>query len=541
MRAIGFREGGEINLAVCRIAAFSAVLWGLHFALAEEFTQRLAMVQTGGDMPYPRGLFVLAPKVPPQWLLEWWPITALVSTVLAIVGGGTRIAMPLSVGTHLLLAWFTTSFQATVSHQQNLYHFVGLAMMWSRAGDAISLDQWIGKRTPRGRGAGYWWPVLLGQAAIALLFASACFWKLKISGLEWAFSDNLRNTIVRTWWWYYSAFPDGIAGWIVQREWTYRSVALMNLVCQGMLLSACLLTQKPWWRAAVGLLFVGETLGLGIFMGIWNWPWLLCYAFFVDWEALLLRRPRVRGRINDVAFRKLAVGSGVLAYLTLFCVAAFSSARGQRAYPFTSFPMYCTVIARKPYGEHLPYDEVVRKFERRNAEGEAQLFRLPSYITRKQLHGSADIGYLLDEFERFCPRGSTDELRVEAAWMWIPPYPAPPAPVTVASFRQAWISRDGQRFGAAAHVVKVPQVGPVLELIVFGSERPAVRILYQTLPLPGPSLNLQPLPGEYLEKGGMRFLPALLPKGAYQTILEVTDPTNGEPSLFLGPVWKTSR
>jgi hypothetical protein len=363
---------------------------------------------------------------------------------------------------------------------------------------------------------------------------------MKVSGLAWAFSDNLRNAVIRTNWWYYHATPQGLLRWIVERDWAFHWVAVGNLICQSTLLLACFLTHRPRWRAVLGVLFVSETIGLGVFMGIWNWWWLPLSIFFFDVEALSQSR-NVAGQDRKPLpghGRQLAAGVFITGYLALFCSVAFSSAKGQRFYPFNSYPMYCTVLARKPYSEHLPYDEVVRKFQCRPGNGDSvQILQARSYLMRAPVQSAEQMDYVLTEAERLHPRKNGDVIEVFATPIWIPAYPAPPEAQTIASYCVAMIAADGQRYGAAARVVKVPRSRPVVEVSTLGYAGAAIRLLYYPLPIMNPKLEPQPLPGRFAGEGSSRFEPGPLPPGSYQTLIEVTNPNSGERLTYYGPVW----
>jgi hypothetical protein len=147
------------------------------------------------------------------WALQVVPIdpqSARVAQVLliascaaAIFGFGARLAM-LGVTVFGLYVLGLSQLSGAVIHNMHLLWFSALLAV-SPCRDALSLQSWLLGRL-RGR------PYAAMPAALVYAVALQCprvllagvyffpgFWKLKTSGLDWIFSDNLRNQIYWKW------------------------------------------------------------------------------------------------------------------------------------------------------------------------------------------------------------------------------------------------------------------------------------------------------------------------------------------------------
>jgi predicted DCC family thiol-disulfide oxidoreductase YuxK len=293
-----FRKDGILSIGICRIAVFASLLFTHHKVVGfarPSYEVFLANKEPG--LYKPLGILKLfGDTVPSASFFEVCQYTALISTYFAIVGLFTRISMPISVLTNLVLVSIIYAWDNYWSHGYNVVFLVGIAFMFGRAGDSLSLDAVIksifNKKPFRGPGLEqnyrYQWSVFLAQFAAALMFAMACYWKLHSDDfrLGWALSDNLRNALAWSWYRYRSGPPAYVA-WIMSHDVVWKALALGNIIAQGTVILACFLVRHPLWRFIFGSLFFLETLGLGIVMGLWNPPWFPLTALFIDWDRLL--------------------------------------------------------------------------------------------------------------------------------------------------------------------------------------------------------------------------------------------------------------
>ncbi len=352
-----FADGGRYTVAVLRVAIAASVLlslwrlWG-HRPLAapEQVYRPVGVWMVLGDAPPPELL------VDVLWALAW------VGTAAMLVGLLSRTATAVSVAAGVALAALSFSGRLTWSHQYNVVFVAQLALLGARSGDALSLDalirRWRG-RAPRDVPRGYQWSVRLVVLAVSLMFVGAAIHKIG-SGqftLRWALSDNLRHQLLV----HYDI--NGIerpplVDWLLAEPWRYRTAALLNLVSQTAPLLAIVYVSRPAVRAIGGMFFVLEVLGLGFVVSLWNLHWIPLAAVYVDWDRLIAWAGRARMPApTPEALPPRRVRIFVIAFVVYEVVTSLVPTIDQRlnTYPFSSFPMFSSIRAARPYDEHLPY------------------------------------------------------------------------------------------------------------------------------------------------------------------------------------------
>jgi hypothetical protein len=167
--------------------------------------------------------------------------------------------------------------------------YAALLLGSSRCGDVLSLDWW------RRRGGGwarfrhdaraesthhalplrYLW-LLIG---LGYLFAGC--WKVAFCGLDWALSDNLRNTLWENW-----AYRNDFEPLFRLDRYPLlcRFAASATLVFElGFVFALPARRLRPW-LCVLGIAF---HLGIAVVMGLNFWPLMLYYPTLVDWGRLL--------------------------------------------------------------------------------------------------------------------------------------------------------------------------------------------------------------------------------------------------------------
>ncbi|MBK7535949.1 MAG: hypothetical protein IPI49_11420 [Myxococcales bacterium] len=310
-------------------------------------------------------------------------IVAWVATVAMLVGWRTRASVVVSWLAAASLASYQVSFTASWSHHNNLPLLAQLAFFGARGGDTWSLDAWRRRRRgspPLDLPGGYQWSLRLVQIAVGLMFFSAAMakWFFGDFTLAWAFSDNLRHQLLARFDWI-GAPRTAAADWLLGDVWRYQAAAALNLLAQVTPLTAVLLVDRPRLRLAAGLTFVVEVLALGVVMDLWNVHWLPLLAVFVDWEHWLCAArgakerqvravaPQARplaplgagassGQAAQSARRRAGVSIFVVAFLAYDLGAAFWLDQSLRTYPFSAYPMFGYVRAKRPYHRHATYE-----------------------------------------------------------------------------------------------------------------------------------------------------------------------------------------
>ena len=357
-----FGDGGRTSVAVLRIAIATSVL--LTLARLDN------PVSTGSATLYrPVGMWMLlGHHAPPVTVVDLLWIVAWVSTGCMLIGLASRASAAVSCLSGIALASLSFAASRQWSHQYNVVFLASLAFVGARGGDVLSVD-WLLRRR-RGLPAmnlpgAYQWTIRLVQLAVALMFAGACFHKV-LHGhftLRWALSDNLRHHLLVRF--DLADLPrPPVVDWIIDDPWKYRTAAVLNLVSQAMPLAAVFLMKRPVLRAIAGSFFVIETIALGLVVALWNLHWLPLAAVFIDWDRLF-RQPATAATITSPARPAKALRIWIIVFLVYDALTAFIPTLDQRlnTYPFSSFPMFATVRARPPYGEHQPYGVAAVSFE----------------------------------------------------------------------------------------------------------------------------------------------------------------------------------
>jgi hypothetical protein len=362
-----FADGGRYSLAILRIAVAIAV-WKSLTILQGTWPASAPGGVSPSELYRPIGPWLLAGHyIPGRELIDVLWIVAKVATVAMAIGLVSRVATVISFVAATALASLYFSGSPSWSHEHNVVFLAQLALLGGRTGDALSADALIRRLRrlpPRDEPGAYQWSIRLAQIAIALMFASGMFHKVwrGAPSLAWVFSDSLRHHLLVQ----FDArgMPRTAVGdWLLQSVWRYRTAAMLNLISQTLPLVGCFLVRRPLLRLACGCFFVLETLGLAFVMDLWNLHWLPLAVVFVDWEWLigLVRRTRpARSPSPPLAGstrRRRAASAYIIAFLALDVYTSFWRRVDQQlgTYPFTGFPMFATIRARKPYSEHLPY------------------------------------------------------------------------------------------------------------------------------------------------------------------------------------------
>jgi hypothetical protein len=352
-----FAEGGRYTVAILRVAIAASVLlslwrlWGLsQLAAPAEVYRPVGVWMALGETPPPALL------VDALWALAWGGTAAMG------VGLCARAATAVSFAASVSLAALSFSGSLAWSHQYNVVFVAQLALLGARSGDALSLDallrRWRG-RPPRDVPRGYEWSVRLVLLAVSMMFVGAALHKIG-SGqftLRWALSDNLRHQLLVRFDLTGIERPE-LVEWLLAEAWRYRTAAVLNLVSQLAPALAIFYAGRPAVRAIGGVFFVLEVLGLGFVVALWNLHWLPLAAVYVDWDRLIAwtaRAPAPAPAPEALPPRRVRIF--VIAFVVYEVALSLIPKIDQKlnTFPFSSFPMFSSIRAARPYEEHLPY------------------------------------------------------------------------------------------------------------------------------------------------------------------------------------------
>lgn len=428
--------GGRIAAGVVRMALALALLLlldGIHGLPAVRHPD-----QTAASVYHPVGILMLFRSPPSALAIELAEIIAWTGALAMLVGFCTRAAAAATALGALVVASQAMSYQPTWSHDLNVVLLASIAFIGARGGDALAIDALI--RRARGRpptGASYQWSLRLVQLAVGLMFVSACLLKLRSGGLHWALSDNLRHQLLARYDLIGQIDRPATVDWLLARSWRYQSAAVLHLIAQAMPVVAIVFAGRPWLRALAGLCFLSEVAALYVVMEFGNPSWFPLAAAFIDWDRLwgwIARRRRVEPSLPVRVPRAAMAFVGVFVVLEL--VLSFTPGLDQvlRTFPFSRFPMFAAIRAKRPYAEHQTYELVAGRIELvagRPIEPSIQAEVDRDYVYRA-LHRETDrdrlrtrTAAIVDELRRRYPAHAIRGVRVYVTMYQAPAYPAP--------------------------------------------------------------------------------------------------------------------
>src|SRR5271168_1160230 len=277
------------NLAIFRVAVFVGVLSQIHPSETIWF----------GGVPH---ILQMAP-VGVGWLLPHLPISVFSMTLAvtllfaACVTGVLGFFSRTSALFALLLSFYVLGvpeFYGTVEHYHHLIWFLAILAV-SPCGDALSVDALLknakrkiqGLALPPQPSIVYSLPLRFACLLLGLIYFFPGIWKIKISGFDWAFTDNLRYIMYARW-----MDLDGLTPFfrLDLHPWIYRNIALGTLIFE---LSFLVVVFFPRLRPVLALAGLGFHFGSGFFMRIPFFDLWICYVALFDvsgWLAAMARR-----------------------------------------------------------------------------------------------------------------------------------------------------------------------------------------------------------------------------------------------------------
>lgn len=379
------------------------------------------------------------------------------ASVLMILGVFSRLSTICAVFSGWILVSLQYSWGVPWSHGYNVVYLALLSTMFLPVGQFLSLDLILFPRMTRKiyrltRNNG--WAVFMSVGLVSLMYFNAFFYKVTTGrGLNWALTDSLRNYIIERYLIYYHTDIPSHLQWIVDNEWAWKGLALGNLFVQGVAIFGIFWFHRPWHRLVLGVLFIMETLGLGVVMDLWMSKWFLIFVFYVDWDFFLKQLSPRLAEIQSKTFlssskklktRYIAIASIVLAFQV---VVSFDTGhkveRTLKPYPFSGFPMFKSVNCKKPYDQHLPLyfrgnqfdflgakikDEDLEKLQIAGVHTSRYYYRREIYDTtlvKKIISGQ------LKQFKKHVSNKKGISVRWNRDLLVCPPYPEPAGLVSV--------------------------------------------------------------------------------------------------------------
>jgi hypothetical protein len=236
------------------------------------------------------------------------------SLALSCLGLFTRASTMSSLILGVYLLGLPNNFGKIHEHEALVVICLGI-MALSRCGDAYSIDQLI-RKARRGNDPSAWrtwisgeytWPVRNVWLMFALVFFLAGVSKLRHSGLEWIFSDNMAITLMQMGVQYHMANADPLVPWgpyLAQHVWLTQLMAAGTLVLEvGYPLA--LFSSRARWVIVPSMLLL--LIGVRVLMGPTFVPqWLILYLFWVPWDRVSFQ---IESAVRKVGRREWA-GTG---------------------------------------------------------------------------------------------------------------------------------------------------------------------------------------------------------------------------------------
>jgi hypothetical protein len=281
--AFWFAPGAASTLGICRLLFFGGLfLW----QLPHDFSPWGAY-STAWWMPI--WLFnVLHVPAFSASTIAWVQAVWKVALLLSAIGLFARPAMVAAcvLGTYLM--GLPHNFGQT-QHFDTLVVFASAALALSPASDACSLDALFARAGGRVSGAPaddgeYTWPIRLVRVMMALIFFAAGVSKLRHSGLEWIFSDNLSLLLLRQQ--YHLSDGEPLTRWgisIANHAWASRGLAAISVVIETMFPLTLFSRRARQVLVPAGLCFL---IGIRVLMGPTFEQFMMCYVFWVPWSRV---------------------------------------------------------------------------------------------------------------------------------------------------------------------------------------------------------------------------------------------------------------
>lgn len=279
LRDWSLKPSSPINLAVCRIIIFGSIFGFFQFGKYGSIdfddpwipTSYYQSLDLGPLSEETYAVFVLAIKL---------------SLICGVVGFFTKTNSLIS----FVLGWYLLGLEnnfGKVSHGMVLILFSLASLAFSRCGDAISIDAWWRNRfhaihTTHLISGEYTWPLRFFQVLFCLCFMSAGLSKLRATGLDWVVTDNMQNILRMHFFCGHKPVLDW-GRWMSEIPWLCQCMAALALISETFAPLA-LVSRRCRLLLIPGLF--GMQVGIYLLMGVFAYPWLITYVFWIPWEQL---------------------------------------------------------------------------------------------------------------------------------------------------------------------------------------------------------------------------------------------------------------
>ena len=268
------------------------------------------------------------------WITPW----IIVWCVLFVLGVWSRTAYAmLTAG---VMAWAFVYTARVGSHQVQVPLVAMLCMLWSRWGDALSVDAWLGRRRAGADSRVYGYTMWIPGVVIGLAFGAAAFSKIRESGIAWITNGSVK----------YHFLSDGDRApvdWGLRLAQNDLLAILMSLTGVALEASVIVLVccRAYRYRLAGGLGVIALVISFWLFQGLF-WPfWTMLALSFLPWHRVGARSAAARTGTTAPAAPFLRWAQ-VLTPVLLLGGQVIASANRIEYAPFVSaWDMYSTTYA----------------------------------------------------------------------------------------------------------------------------------------------------------------------------------------------------
>lgn len=295
------------------------------------------------------------------WIVGWIEPWLVFWGALFIAGAMARTAFAMT--TLGVFAW-AVLYTTRMSHHTVAALLLALVcLLWSRWGDAWSVDAWWRRRSAPGpKGSGlrdrgtpqeYGYTVWVPGLVLGVVFAAAAFAKLRDSGVAWILNGTVKYHFL-------SDSGQAMVDWGLQLGQHHALAVLMSFTAIAIesLVIVGVLSRRYRYRLIAGLAAMSLLAGFALLQGLF-WPgWWILLLSFLPWH---LARPASHREATagdeaaslSVPWRHLLQPAAVVVILVLFGQQIVVSLLRIEASPLISkYDMYSTT-----YGSPAEYEE----------------------------------------------------------------------------------------------------------------------------------------------------------------------------------------
>ena len=215
-------------------------------------------------------------QMPPAWVFVAIQVVGGAAAVAAVARRRSQVAFAVAWVCYLVLAGLRAS-RGKVLHNDLLLLWVSAPLLFAPA--LIDVRDRVARRR-------WGWPVRVAIVITALIYFFAGYHKLRRSGLEWAYGENMQYV---TLWGPSIGAPGwpGLARWVGDNLWVSRASGAFIL---GLELTFPVVVFVRWTRAlyAAAAVFLHATTWF--LLGLDYWAWAITVPLvLIDWPSVLDR------------------------------------------------------------------------------------------------------------------------------------------------------------------------------------------------------------------------------------------------------------